>query len=78
METFSNYLKTVDNSIDVVKLPETAQRELVTFYDFLVFKYLGQPDTGRNQKRQILSSIFQDAHGTLPLNYTFNRDELHT
>ena len=77
METFTQYLKTVNQEIDIVKLPEAAQRELVTFYEFLVFKYFGQQETSRNNKQQILTAIFQEANGKLPAHYTFNREELH-
>ncbi len=63
--------------LDLVKLPEAAQQELVTFYEFLVFKYQGQADTGRPNKQRILSKIFQEAEGILPDQYTFDREALH-
>lgn len=63
--------------LDIVKLPKAAQEELVTFYEFLVFKYQGQERLARSEKQRILSAIFQEADGTLPPNYTFNREALH-
>ena len=63
--------------IDLTKLPAIAQQELVTFYEFLLFKY--QEDELRSQleKRTILNAIFQEAKGKLPANYSLNRDEIH-
>ena len=63
--------------LDIVTLPEAAQQELVTFYEFLVFKYQGQETPERSEKRRILSAIFQEADGTLPVNYALTREELH-
>ncbi len=77
METFSQYLKTLDQEIEIVQLPEAARRELVIFYEFLVFKYLGQQESFQKNKEQILTTIFQEADGKLPENYTFNRDDLY-
>lgn len=62
--------------IDPVTLPEKAQQELVTFYEFLIFKYQGKPRS-QVERRRILKSIFQEAKGKLPKHYTFNREELH-
>ena len=64
--------------LDVVKLPRVAQEELATFYEFLVFKYQGNTAMPLpNERETILKTIFQEANGKLPLNYTFHRDELH-
>ena len=63
--------------LDIMQLPEAAQQELVTFYEFLIFKYQGQEQPVQSDKQRILSQIFQEARGTLPANYTFNREELH-
>ena len=63
--------------LDIVKLPEAAQQELVTFYEFLVFKYQGHETLARSEKQRILSALFQEADGKLPRNYTFDREELH-
>ena len=69
---------TIDGrKIDVVVLPEAAQQELMLFYEFLVFKYQGQATPLQEKKRRILSEVFQEANGTLPVNYMFNREELH-
>ncbi len=66
-----------EHLLDIVKLPEAAQQELVTFYEFLIFKYQGQERPAQSEKQRILSQIFQEARGTLPAHYTFNREELH-
>ena len=64
--------------LDLVKLPRVAQEELVTFYEYLVFKYQGDTTTHlTNERETILKTIFQEANGKLPINYTFHRDELH-
>ena len=63
--------------LDIVQLPEAAQQELLTFYEYLMFKYHGQQQPIQSEKQRILSQIFQEAQGTLPVNYTFNREELH-
>ena len=63
--------------LDIVTLPEAAQQELITFYEFLVFKYQGQAHDVQQDKQRVLSHIFQEADGKLPVNYTFNREELH-
>ncbi|MDU9050654.1 MAG: hypothetical protein Q3M30_17540 [Candidatus Electrothrix sp. Rat3] len=61
--------------LDLLKLPEAARQELLTFYEFLIFKYQAQAD--RTTKQHILSDIFKEAEGVLPDQYTFNREELH-
>ena len=77
MQTLEQYLKTIDPHIEMEALPEVAQHELVTFYEFLVFKYQGQPAMPRSEKQRILTEIFQETKGKLPANYTLNREELH-
>jgi len=77
MRIATQSLKTENQSIDMMKLPEAAQRELVTFYEFLVFKYVKQEDKQPDEKRNILAAIFHNAQGKLPVNYTFNREEIH-
>lgn len=63
--------------LDLVKLPEAAQKELAAFYEFLIFKYQGQTDTAQFDKQRILSQIFQEAEGILPDHYSFEREVLH-
>ena len=63
--------------IDLVKLPEVAQQELMSFYEFLVFKYQGSETQAQDARQMILKAIFQEADGKLPVNYTFHREELH-
>lgn len=66
-----------DQLIDVMTLPEAAKQELISFYEYLVFKYLGQTGNRQEGKKAILERIFKEADGKLPINYTFNREELH-
>ena len=66
-----------DHALDLLKLPEAARQELLTFYEFLIFKYQAQADTGQSKKQRILSAIFKEANGVLPDQYTFDREELH-
>lgn len=63
--------------IDPVELPERAQQELATFYEFLVFKYHENEAHSQRERQIILNAIFQEAQGKLPENYTLNREELH-
>lgn len=77
MQTITNVVRVGTHVIDPVKLPEIAQQELVTFYEFLIFKYQGHDALLQQEKRAILNTIFQEADGKLPANYTFNREEIH-
>ena len=63
--------------LDIMALPEIAQQELITFYEFLVFKYQGQTEGQRSDKQRILSQIFQEANGVLPVPYAFDREAIH-
>ncbi|MCI5120848.1 MAG: hypothetical protein D3908_06600 [Candidatus Electrothrix sp. AUS4] len=42
-----------NHALYLLKLPEAARRELFTFYEFLIFKYQAQADTGRSKKQRI-------------------------
>ena len=65
-------------TIDLFALPEVAQQELLTFYEFLLFKYESRLVNGKNRERkQRLTRLFQEIQGTLPADYTFDRDQLH-
>ncbi len=66
-----------NRALDIVNLPEAAQQELVAFYEFLVFKYQGQEQPVQSEKKRILLKIFQEADGVLPVDYAFDREELH-
>ena len=69
-----------DQVLDLVKLPEAAQDELLAFYEFLMYKYHQQTTRGfsdKQRKQQVLSAIFDEADGTLPTPYTFDREALH-
>lgn len=69
-----------DQVLDLVKLPEAAQDELLAFYEFLMYKYQQQTTKGRSDKhhkQHVLSAIFDEASGTLPTPYTFDREALH-
>ena len=66
---------------DIAALPEAAHQELISFYEFLIFKYKYQEATqftqAKDDKKRILSKIFNEASGKLPIDYTFNREELY-
>jgi hypothetical protein len=66
-----------DNVLNLVNLPEAAQEELVTFYEFLVYKYQQQNTKNNVKKQQVLSAIFEEANGILPTPYVFDREALH-
>lgn len=67
--------------IDIADLPEAAHQEFISFYNCLILKYKYQKKDHSIQahleKNCILSKIFKEAKGVLPVDYTFNRDELH-
>lgn len=66
-----------DQVLDLVKLPEAAQDELLAFYEFLMYKYTTKGFSDKPRKQQLLSAIFDEANGTLPTPYTFDREALH-
>ena len=72
-----HFMDTEHRLSDISNLPEAAQQELATFREFLIFKYQRRETLVQREKRRILSTIFQEANGKLPLNYTFDREELH-
>lgn len=72
-----HYLKTVDPGMDFFKLPDAARRELITFYEFLIFKYQVHQDIPTHNKRKILTAVFRKADGKLPPDYKFDREEIH-
>ncbi|GAK50649.1 hypothetical protein U14_01882 [Candidatus Moduliflexus flocculans] len=65
--------------LDMMALPEIARQELITFYEFLVFKYQGQTEGQCSDKQRILSQLFQEVDGVLPVPYTFefDREAIH-
>lgn len=77
MQTITNTFQRPTQVIDLRKLPEMAQQELFTFYEFLVFKYQGYDIPAQQERRAILNAIFQEAAGKLPPSYTFDRAEIH-
>ena len=62
---------------DIVNLPVNAQQELFVFYEYLMFKYQKQKKLVQNDKKNILSTIFKEANGKLPPDYSLNREVLH-
>ncbi|ETR69516.1 MAG: hypothetical protein OMM_09531 [Candidatus Magnetoglobus multicellularis str. Araruama] len=77
MVTCKNSISTGNFFSDIVNLPMKAQQELFVFYEFLMFKYQKQKKLIQNDKKSILSAIFQEADGKLPPNYSLNREVLH-
>jgi len=77
MVTYKNSINIGNFFSDIVNLPMKAQQELFVFYEFLMFKYQKQKKFVQNDKKSILSAIFQEANGKLPPNYSLNREVLH-
>ncbi|MBF0449654.1 MAG: hypothetical protein HQK75_03035 [Candidatus Magnetomorum sp.] len=77
MVTYKNSISIGTYFSDIVNLPMKAQQELFVFYEFLMFKYQKQKELVQNDKKSILSAIFQEANGKLPPNYSLNREVLH-
>ncbi len=77
MQTNRHPVQIGQHFIDLLSLPEIAQRELVTFYEFLLFKYQVDKEQLMQRKKALLTEIFQEANGTLPPDYVFNREEIH-
>ncbi len=61
-----------NNIIDLSKLPDNAQKELVDFYEFLVHKYDDERET-QNRWQDALS-VIEQFDGTVR---RWTRDELH-
>ena len=66
----------IDN-LNIENLPETAQIELLNFYEFLVFKYGNRDKITHDERHELLLNIFHDANGKLPNDYQFDREEIH-
>ncbi len=66
-----------NQTIDLLELPEEAQQELLTFYNFLIFKYHAQKERSAQDKKTALKGIFQEAKWQLPAGYVFDRTEIH-
>ena len=66
-----------NQAIDLFDLPEAAQQELLVFYNFLIFKYQVRKHRDAQDRKSILKGIFQEAIGTLPTGYAFNREDVH-
>ena len=77
MQINRNSLQIAHNFINLSSLPEAAQQELLAFYEFLLFKYHGRKKGSAQEKKVILKEIFQEAEGKLPVDYSFNREEIH-
>lgn len=77
MQTSRNSLQIGHHFIDLICLPEEARQELLTFYEFLLFKHQRQEKGSTQEKKAILKEIFQEAKGKLPVGYSFNRAEIH-
>lgn len=77
MQINRNSLQIGHNFINLSSLPEAAQQELLTFYEFLLFKYQRRKKGSAQEKKAILQEIFQEAEGKLPVDYSFNREEIH-
>ena len=58
--------------LDLEILPNEAKKELMEFYQFLLFRY-GK----RINKVKELKKLFMKPKGKLPYNYKFNREEAH-
>ncbi|MGX9726030.1 MAG: hypothetical protein ACTFAK_01545 [Candidatus Electronema sp. VV] len=77
MQANINKVQVGNQTIDLFDLPEAAQQELLTFYNFLIFKYQVRNDRAAQDKKTVLKGIFQEAKGRLPAGYAFDRAEIH-
>ena len=73
----------MSKTMELERLPRSARRELLDFYDFLIQKYVGKPKrigkttTAESARRQRLQLIFDESQGKLPQGYRFSRNEAH-
>lgn len=73
----------MSKAMELERLPRSARRELLDFYDFLIQKYVATPHTAekiatvKSSRRQRLQRIYEESQGKLPQDYRFNRDEAH-
>ena len=77
MQANTNKVQVGNQIIDLLDLPEAAQQELLTFYNFLIFKYQLRKERASQDKKTVLKGIFQEAKGTFPAGYAFDRVEIH-
>jgi len=50
MQANRNKVQIWNQTIDLLELPEAAQQELLTFYNFLIFKYHAQKERPAHDK----------------------------
>jgi hypothetical protein len=77
MQANINKVQVGTQTIDLFDLPEAAQQELLTFYNFLIFKYQVRKERADQDRKVVLKDIFQEAKGKLPAGYAFDRAEIH-
>ncbi|CAK8720842.1 MAG: hypothetical protein CDV28_10781 [Candidatus Electronema aureum] len=77
MQANINKVQIGHQTIDLLDLPEVAQQELLTFYNFLIFKYQVRKERADQDRKTVLKGIFQEAKGKLPAGYVFDRAEIH-
>ncbi len=68
-----------EKTIQYDQLPESAQHELLDFYEFLVQKYatVRKRTHVRQDARKAFFIKVKTHSFTLPADYSFNRDEIH-
>ena len=73
----------MQKTMEIDRLPRSARKELLDFYDFLIQKYVAKPKRAgktaatESARRLRLQRIFDESQGKLPQDYRFNRDEAH-
>lgn len=73
----------MQKTMEIDRLPRSARKELLDFYDFLIQKYVAKPKHAdktaatESARRLRLQCIFDESQGKLPKDYHVNRDEAH-
>lgn len=76
----SNIVMVAGQPLDIDSLPLQGQKELVSFFDFLTFKFKqNEPAiaTIKEEKIPTMEELFDRFQGRLPADYQFDREEIY-
>lgn len=76
----SNIVMVAGQPLDIDSLPLQGQKELVSFFDFLKFKFKQNESAvviNKEEKIPTMEEFFERFQGRLPANYQFDREEIY-
>lgn len=71
----SNIVMVAGQPLDIDSLPLQGQKELVSFFDFLKFKFKKNEPKVQEEDVPSLDELFKTVKGRLPVDYKFDREE---